>query len=327
MTIQTSETEINYLSHDGVTQIRALLFEPVLTEDAVFTGIVQIAHGMAEHSERYRDFACFLAEHGFIVCINDHLGHGKSVASSDDWGCLPVKGGKDILIEDFHQLRTLVQANYASELPYIAFGHSMGSFVVRSYCAHHGEGLAGAIICGTAQQPLAISRIAHALATLIARVKGADYRSKFLDNMGVGGFSKIYKKPRTPLDWLSVNEANVDAYIADPACGFMFSVGGYATLTTLMIEVAKTSCARKIPLKLPLLFIAGQEDPVGAHGKGVLKAANQLRQTGHTTVDTWFYAGLRHEILNESDNAEVYQNILNWLENLEVVVEPCPKDL
>jgi alpha-beta hydrolase superfamily lysophospholipase len=307
----TTETELYYLSHDGTTQIRALLWEPDATTPP--QGMIQIAHGMAEHIERYRDFARFLADHGFIVCANDHLGHGKSVSSSDDWGNLPVKGGKDILIEDTHRLRILIAERFSTELPYVLFGHSMGSFIARSYCAHHGEGLAAAIFCGTGQQPLWLSRAGGMLAKLISSIKSATHKSTFLNNMGAGAYSKAVDKPRTPLDWLSFDEGNVDAYIADPASGFLFSAGGYATLLSLTAEIVTPACARAIPQDLPILFIAGAEDPVGTNGKGVEAAAEQLRKTGHTNVTVRLYEGMRHEILNETGHAKVYQDVLDWI--------------
>ncbi|MDR3053620.1 MAG: lysophospholipase [Coriobacteriales bacterium] len=368
-----TETELGYLSHDGTTQIRALLWEPAAvaavvagsaaaaaaatpiaaaadataaadaaataatpiaapadaiatatttpiaataTSSAVPCGIVQIAHGMAEHIERYRPFARFLAQNGFVVCGNDHLGHGKSVGNTSDWGHLPAKTGKDILIADVRQLHDLIAARYPTQTPYILFGHSMGSFIVRCYAAWHGKGLAAAIVCGTGQQPLALSRAGHALAVLLGMLHGETHRSTFVDSMGVGGYAKAYPKARTPLDWLSYDEANVDAYIEDPACGFMFSTGGYAALTALMAEVVTNQCARAIPINLPLLFIAGADDLVGAKGTGVQRAANQLRAVGHSKLTVKLYPAMRHEILLETKHQQVFNDIRDWLQEV-----------
>jgi alpha-beta hydrolase superfamily lysophospholipase len=306
-----NQTELNYLSHDGQTQIHALLWEP---DDgaAAPKGVVQIAHGMAEHINRYKDFAGFLVENGFVVCANDHLGHGQSVVSPDDWGNIPLKNGKDILVEDVNQLRSLVAAHYPN-VPYFLFGHSMGSFIVRSYCMRYASGLAGVVVCGTGQLAPILSKAGNLLAHLISGFKGEQHKSKLLESMGIGAYSKQIAKARTKLDWLSVSEDNVDAYIADPACGFTFSTGGDAALTALTAEIVSPACPAAIPLDLPMFFIAGSQDPVGDNGKGVLQAAEALRKTGHEQVEVKLYPGMRHEILNEANHEVVYQDVLDWL--------------
>ena len=237
--------------------------------------IVQITHGMSEHIERYDHFARFLAAHGFAVCGQDNIGHGKSVASPDDWGQIPARGGKKALIENVHVLRGIMEklvteegvaaaggsaralasdaatsADAASSpavadaavapadaaapdaavapdatapLPYFMFGHSMGSFILRDYLAHYGEGLAGAIICGTGHQSAAVATAGLAAAKAVARAKGERHISDTLFNLADGAYGKAIKGARTELDWLSTNPLVVDAYIADPACGFRFS--------------------------------------------------------------------------------------------------------
>ena len=255
---------IGFLSHDGTSTIKGLVWEPERTRGSrrvAPRGVIQIVHGMVEHVGRYDEFARFLVEQGFVVCAADHIGHGKSVASADELGCLPVDG-KETLIEDVHELRKTVTARYSRQTPYIMFGHSMGSFVTRAYLARHGEDVAAAVICGTGQQPLVLSKAGNALAL----------------------------------------------------CGAMFSVGGYATLTDLTGEVVSPSCAAKVPKGLPVLFVAGAEDPVGACGKGVRAAANLLRRAGVQDVEVKLYEGMRHEILNEPGRAQVYTEVVGWIE-------------
>lgn len=276
-------------------------------------GIVQLVHGMAEHVGRYDDLACHLVECGFVVCGDDHIGHGLSVSDPSKLGCLPPKG-KDFLIEDEHQLRSLVSARFPPQTPYIMYGHSMGSFITRAYLARHGQGLAGAILCGTAQQPLALSRIGHALARILGFFRGDEYRSSFLDDMGAGAYSKQIENARTPFDWLCTDPAVVDAYLADDLCGFMFSVGGYAALTDLTGEIATKACASKVPKDLPLFFIAGDQDPVGDCGAGVRAAADQHAAAGVLDVQVKLYPGMRHEIHNEPGHAQVYEDVVEWME-------------
>ena len=307
-------SKIGYRSADGKTQIRSLLWEPEKSSGTSPAGIVQIVHGMAEHVERYDEFARYLACRGFIVCANDHVGHGKSVSDEGEWGCLPVEGGKDILIADVHELRKTVASRYARQTPYIMFGHSMGSFIVRACLARQADGLAAAIICGTGQQPLLLSKLGNFFARRIAASKGEDHKSTFLDGLGAGAFAKKIENPRTQFDWISTDEAVVDAYIADEACGVMFSAGGYATLTDLTGEVVGVAAAQAVPKELPVLFVAGALDPVGDNGKGVEAAAEQFRRAGVRSVEVKLYEGMRHEILNEPGKAEVYADIATWID-------------
>lgn len=313
-----ARTSIGFKSNDGKSQIKGLIWSPERAGSPARgtnpKGIVQIVHGMAEHIGRYDDFAQFLAQQGYIVCAHDHIGHGKSVSDPKEWGCLPADGGKEILVEDVHELRKTVAARYSRQTPYFLFGHSMGSFVVRAYLARHAEGLAGAILCGTGNQPRIVSKAGNWLARRIAASKGEDATSQLLHNMGAGAFSKQIENARTSVDWISTDPAVVDAYIEDEMCGFMFSAGGYATLTDLTGEVVGTACAAKVPKDLPVLFIAGDQDPVGSCGKDVLAAADLLRQAGVSDVEAKLYQGMRHEILNEPEHARVYDDVLAWLQ-------------
>lgn len=297
-------------STDGRTNLRAILWKPEGDE----RGIVQLVHGMAEHIERYDRFARFLAARGYLVVGHDHVGHGQSVQSPDDWGCLPAKNGKEVLVADVGRVRTKVLKHTELRHPYFLFGHSMGSFVVRSYIAACGEGLDGAIICGTGHVPPALSASGNALARLIARTRGERYVSKLLGDMSIGAYAKAIENPRTQLDWLSYNTDNVDAYIADPMCGFAFSAGGNAALTALTGEVCTPVCCARVPHDLPLLYVAGDSDPVGNMGEGVRIAAQMARDAGSTDVTCTIYEHMRHEILNETDAERVMDDIANWME-------------
>ena len=316
--------------------------------------IVQITHGMSEHIERYDHFARFLAAHGFAVCGQDNIGHGKSVASPDDWGHIPAHGGKKALIENVHVLRGIMEklamqegvvavddsaralasgvaavvpgaapdaaaaapadAPDTAPLPYFMFGHSMGSFILRDYLAHYGAGLAGAVICGTGHQSAAVATAGLAAAKAVARAKGERHISDMLFNLADGAYGKAIKGARTELDWLSTNPMVVDAYLADPACGFRFSAGAYIALTGLLVDVSKKSNINRIPKELPLYLIAGSEDPVGDRGRGVTRVFKEYKEAGIKDVDMRLYLGARHEILNEVDKEKVYDDVLKWLE-------------
>lgn len=307
-------TTLHYASRDGKSTIHALVWEPDASagETPKPRGIVQIVHGMSEHVERYEPFAKFLVSGGFVVCANDHVGHGASVGDASDLGHMPAHGGAEVLVEDAHALRETLAARYP-DAPYVMFGHSMGSFIARKYITEHGEGLAAAVLCGTGQQAVVLSMAGNALACALACVRGERHKSVLLHSVADGAYSKAVENPRTDFDWLSCDPVQVDAYIADPKCGCMFTVGGYATLTSLTGEVVRAASANKVPKGLPLLFVAGGEDPVGDCGRGVQKAVAEYKAAGVRVVDMKLYPGMRHEILNESGRGQVMADVVEWL--------------
>lgn len=312
---------IHFPSHaDQKVAINAVIWQPSNDVPLARTrGIVQIIHGMAEYIDRYDAFARTLVKHGYIVCGHDQFGHGASVNSPNKLGCLPAHGGAQALIDDTHDLRQLVQerlnnANTGNDLPYYIFGHSMGSFVARAYIAQHAQGLMGAVICGTGFVPPSTSHAGNILARLISKVRGEDAHSELLHSLADGSYSKKIPHAQTAFDWLSYNTDNVKAYIADDLCGYPFSAGGYATLTELTERVCKLQCAQAVPHDLPLLFIAGADDPVGDFGKGVQAAADLARQAGSTDVETVILDNMRHEILNEHDGQRATDSIIDWLD-------------
>lgn len=304
--------ELRFPSADGRSTIRALVWWPALAAGARPRGVVQVIHGMAEHVERYDALARLFASRGFVVCGDDHAGHGAS-CDPDGYGCLPARGGAEALVADEHTLRRLVTERMGSDAPYLLLGHSLGSYIARVYLAEHGEGLAGVILSGTGTLPVAVSWAGHALARLICAVRGEKYRSKLLDGMGVGGYARAVPGP-TGCEWLSHNEKNVATYVADPRCGFMFSAGGYAAVTKLTARACSLAWARRAPHDVPLLFVSGAEDPVGDNGRGVRAAAELARRAGQRHVDMRIYEGMRHEIFNEDDGGRVMADVLSWVE-------------
>ena len=304
--------ELRFPSADGRSTIRALVWWPALAAGARARGVVQVIHGMAEHVERYDALARLFASRGFVVCGDDHAGHGAS-CDPDGYGCLPARGGAEALVADEHTLRRLVTERMGSDAPYLLLGHSLGSYIARVYLAEHGEGLSGVVLSGTGTLPVAVSWAGHALARLICAVRGEKYRSKLLDGMGVGGYARAVPGP-TGCEWLSHNEKNVATYVADPRCGFMFSAGGYAAVTKLTARACSLAWARRAPHDVPLLFVSGAEDPVGDNGRGVRAAAELARRAGQRHVDVRIYEGMRHEIFNEDDGGRVMADVLSWVE-------------
>ena len=307
----TSE-DLTFPSADGTSTIHARIWWPA--DPAARTaprGVVQIVHGMSEHVGRYDAFARFLAAAGFVVAADDHIGHGAS-AAPERRGILPAHGGADALVADEHQLRGLLAKRVPEGTPYVFFGHSMGSFITRVYLSEHGQGVGAAVICGTGTVSGLKSHAANLLARLLCALRGEDFRSEFIDSMGVGAYARQINSD-DDLAWLSVNEDNVAAYRADEACGFMFSVGGYATLTELTARACSVACARAVPHDLPLLYVSGAHDPVGDMGEGVREAAELARLAGSHDVTAKLYDGMRHEILNERDGRRVMADVLAWI--------------
>lgn len=305
-----TKTSFTFPCSDGEHTIAARRWDPEGTPRAV----VQLVHGMVEFIDRYDAFASLLCDHGFLVVGFDLLAHGDSVNSHDEWGVLEAGKGKEVLIADIHHLRENIVAEVGPAVPYIMFGHSMGSFLTRAYIARFGEGLHAAIICGTGQTPKATAVAGNLLARLIASVKGDAYCSTFLHNMADGAYGKAFQPSRTPYDWLSRNTENVDRYAAEPRNTFMFSAGGYVELTSLVREIIKPSTFEATPKELPLLIMSGEKDPVGDFGKGPTAVASLYEKHGCEDVTLRLYPDDRHEILNEVDRAKVQEDTLGWIE-------------
>lgn len=304
--------EYSYSSSTGLSDIYAQSWVP--KDASKVKAVFQIAHGMAEHSERYEEFAKFLCENGYAVFANDHIGHGKSVASDDDLGYFGERDGWIGFINDAKQLTDIAKGEYPDK-PVVLFGHSMGSFIARSYCEKFGGDLAGVVFCGTSGVNPAVG-VAVKLASFIAKVKGSRYRSEFINKVAFGAFNKKIEKSRTPFDWLSRDTAQVDAYMADKYCGFLFTAVGYRDMSMLLNSVSGKSWYTNVPFVLPMLLVSGQSDPVGGYGKGILQVYRDLKSTGHKNVTMKLYKDYRHEILNELDKEIVFQDVVDWADKV-----------
>ena len=305
-----SFSDSSFLSANGTSSIRVRRCSP----DGAPRTVIQLTHGIAEHVERYDAFAAFLAEHGFLVVANDHLGHGKSAASDDELGFFSPVRGWDMVLSDMHTLYERTREEYPA-LPYFLLGHSMGSFLARCYLCKYPGGLTGAIISGTGQQPGFILAAGRAAGKLEIRRHGPSYRSKFLNDMAVGSYNKRIKPRRTEYDWLCRDEAVVDAYIADPLCGFIPSAGLLTDMLGGIQYMENPANVQKMDKALPVLFFAGDADPVGDYGKGVRKAYESFLAAGMQDVSLKLYPDCRHECLNELNKADVYMDVLAWLES------------
>lgn len=300
-------TDAFFNSSDGIHKIHTLVWKDDAQEPV---GVVQLAHGVAEHIERYDDFARFLVSLGFVVAGNDHLGHGKSVNTVDELGFFAAKDGDVRMVDDMHILYNIMSKKYPGK-PYFLFGHSMGSMLARHYCTVFGYELSGAIFCGTGNVPAVLSTVKPALDAVINKLGPASRKIDFFA-MNSASYNKDYKDEKDPLAWLSKNAENREKYANDPFCGFGLTAGGFRDLSAVAIKISGPDWALKIPVGLPILFISGAKDPVGGNGKWVLKAAEELERAGNEPT-VILYPGDRHEILNEDDKRLVYKDVESWL--------------
>lgn len=278
-----------------------------------YRGVIQLVHGMQEHIGRYDEFAQVLAHNGYIVVGHDHLGHGDTAKKEEDLGYFAKKDGWNSLAKDVHILQNKVSKEYP-ELPYVIFGHSMGSLVVRTYLTKYKDDLAGVILCGTSGQKGGLLA-GQILTKLIMLFKGDRYRSKLLEYLITGSFNKKFKPNRTNADWTTRDEQVVDKYQKDPKCGFNFTTNGYLNLLQGSYYLSKQKNINKT-LNVPILLISGDKDPVGGMGKGVIRVMNMLEKSGLDKVTIRLFKDARHELLNETNKDEVYYVIFNWLNKI-----------
>lgn len=300
-----------FLSSDGKTNISYQLWDGAQKPVCV----LQIIHGMAEHIDRYKDLAAYLNENGIIVAGEDHIGHGNS-SDPSDYGYFGEKDGWVHMVDDVEKLREILAEKYP-DVPFVMMGHSMGSFLCRAWLAKYGMKafsagkLNGSIICGTAGSNPALG-VGLALCKTIRKLRGSRHKSRLLDVMAFGPYAKGIKDPRTEFDWLSYDNAVVDAYVADPASGFNFTTAGYQDLFSLLQYIAEDQCYGAMPKNLCYLLVAGLEDPVGNYAKGVIEVKEKMEAAGCTDVSQIIYEGMRHEIHNEIEKEIVWEDLRDF---------------
>lgn len=274
--------------------------------------VLQIIHGIAEFAERYDAFANYLTGQGYVVVAEDHMGHGQSINGEGIQGYF--HGGWFCAVQDSYQLLMDTKAEYPS-LPYVLYGHSMGSFMARTIlCRYPDSGIDAAIICGTGWQPTFALPALLKVVGMVCKKTGETNPSDKLQNLVFGSYNDKVEHPRTPFDWLTRDRRIVDAYIAHPLCGFTASCGLLREMMTGIYYIQQRKHLEKMRRDLPVFFIAGGDDPVGAYGKGIHQAATAFRKVGMTDVDLRIYPLCRHEILNEINKEEIFEDIRAWLE-------------
>lgn len=300
--------EFTFLSADGQTSIHAVEWLP----EGDVRAVLQISHGVAEYILRYEPFAAYLTARGFAVAGHDHLGHGASVAEGGARLYFGPKDSWNWVVDDIYARRQLAGKRFPG-VPYFLLGHSMGSFLARTYLIRYPGTVDGAVIMGTGQQSPALIAGGKAIAAGESARIGEDRASPLVEKLAFGAYNKRFAPNRTASDWLSVSMENVDRYLADPLCGGTPTSGLFREMLGGLTFIAKPENLRKMNLNTPILFISGEMDPVGDCGKSVKKAFRSFQKAGVRDVSLKLYPELRHEILCEDCKEMVYEDVYQWL--------------
>lgn len=307
----SSFTEFTLPSTDGIHKLHVCAWLPEGEPKA----IVQISHGIAEYAARYDRYARVLASHGYYVVANDHLGHGLTAQSREELGYPGEEGGWLHMADDLHVVSQHVRGDYPA-LPYILLGHSMGSFLARTYLIRYPGQVDGCILSGTGQEPAGAVRSGEALAAALKKAQKGSSKVAMIQKLMFGNYVKKIDHPRTPQDWLSRDPGEVDAYRADPMCGAPVSTALACELLFGLRYIWNPENLARMDRNTPIYFYSGDADPVGSYGKGVQKVAERFKALGCRDVTVKLYPGGRHEMHNETNREEVYRDTLRWLERV-----------
>lgn len=277
-------------------------------------GVIQIIHGIAEYAARYDELANVFTAHGFVVVAEDHMGHGSSISEEIPQGCFA--DGWLTAVSDSYRLLQMTKEEYP-DLPYIVYGHSMGSFMTRTLLYTYPDAvLTAAVISGTGWMPKSVLKSGRAICLLEGRRKGMNATSPTIDKLMFGSYNKGYENPRTPVDWLTRDEKEVDKYIADPLLGFSASIGLAREMLGGMLMNEEKDNLAKMPKNLPVLFVSGDKDPVGSNGKGVRQTYEAFKSAGMQDVRIKLYPDARHELHNELNREELHSDVLAFLDEV-----------
>ncbi|RIV26732.1 alpha/beta fold hydrolase [Alicyclobacillaceae bacterium I2511] len=268
---------------------------------------------MVETAKRYERFASALTAAGISVYANDHRGHGRTTGETDRLGKLEMEDF-DWMLRDLKELTADIRVRHPN-VPIVLFAHSMGSFLAQQYITDPDARLDAVILSGTHGKFDWSTRLGSLVAAWEVHRRGAQTPSPLLDRLIFGSFNRRIVSPRTSKDWLTRDTDEVDRYIANPMCGFMLSAGFYRGFFRGLAGMHKRKRLRRIPRDLPVLILAGTDDPVGEYGRSVRKLMRTYQRLQMTEVTCRWYSGARHELLNETCRDGVTQDVLNWVQD------------
>ena len=308
-TVPANYSNFTFPSADGVHDIHCSLWLP----EGQPKGVIQLVHGISEYVDRYDHMARFFTAQGYAVCGNDHLGHGRTAQQDGKFGFFAKHDGWTLAIADVRRLRQLMGEQF-SNIPYFLLGHSMGSFMVRTYlCRYPGE-ISGALLSGTGQESVWLVAAGRTLSTLLSALHGPEYVSKLVHTGSIGVYNKQFAPQRTTADWLTRDEAAVDEYLADSFCNRMPTVGLYRDMMCALQYISSRRALSQMDPDTPVYIYSGDKDPVGTNGKGVKKVWGYFSKHGTKDLTMKLYPGGRHELHNETNRDEVFADLLNWLD-------------
>lgn len=270
---------------------------------------VLIITGMEEHALRYTEFALFLNANGFNVYSVDFYGQGENIVRGvSKKGEVP----DGAFMRFIDHLGVVAMQIKKDKLPLYVLGHSMGSFMTQHFIQRYPE-LASKVVIVGSNGPSMLFGLGNLVACLTVNKRNRNKESKLLSSLSIGSYAKSIKPARTKADWLSYDKENVDKFIANPLDGGPSTKGFYRELLRGTSSLYKKKNYARVGRDLPLFIIAGQDDPVGLKGKGVLKLHNFYKKLGFSEAFTKIYPKMRHEILNEMNRKAVYNDVLAFL--------------
>lgn len=300
--------EYSFKSSSGLCDIKAWQWAP----EGDVKAVIQMHHGMAEHSGRYKNFIKAFTDMGYAVFMHDMINHGKSNHDKSLLGYFGDKDGRKHLTADAKTLIDIAKSEYPDKKIIIA-GHSMGSMIMRCFVADYGNDFDGAMFIGTTG-PNPLAKAGGVVTKIIGAFKGNKYKSQAVYEIAFSAYDKPFEH-RTRYDWGMRDQKSVDEYVADEYCGYLFTLAGYDDLMKLVVGCNSDAFYNTLAKDMPVLLTSGDMDPVGNYGKGIKFVYDKLVHTGHTNVTMQMYPDARHEILNEINKEEVYANINAWIEN------------
>lgn len=302
-------TQITLAQAEGLDRLAVYLWR---TRDQP-RAVVQILHGVREHMARYSEFASYLTARGYAVCGHDHMGHGRSGTSESAFGYFGETGGPKKLVKDSYRVTRLIQREYP-EIPIFLLGHSMGSLIGRLYILHYSSEIAG-FVCMATSDENRFAPVARAFSELVIKAKGTKAEARLLDKLTFWGYNKRFTLENSRMAWLSRDPQTVEDYEWDALIRPYITNSGFRDLYELEIAACGKQWAGKVDKSLPIMLVSGAEDPMGDHGKGVVRVYEKLKLAGALDVQCKLYEGARHELLNEINREEVYHDIHTWMED------------
>ena len=304
-------SEVRFPSSDGYNSVYARIYIP----NGEIKGVVQLSHGMVDHSGRYEALAEYLTASGYVFAGNDHLGHGYTAESDMAFGFFAESGGVNYILEDLYSMNKLLCEKFPEHKP-VLMGHSMGSFLSRLYAVKYPESISGHIIHGTGGPMGAVLPMGKALVKIMMTFCGKKYRSKMIKNISFMGYNDNFPESEGENAWLTRDLERVSSRDTDRLTNFIFTLSAYYDLFTMVGKCNSDQWFNEYPKDLPTIIMSGTKDPVGNDGAGPSYVYDNLQISGTKNITLKLYEEARHELFNETNREEVFCDMVQWLGGL-----------